>query len=184
MFDQTLADVRTRDLVSYTCSIERLIDSASRPAQSKLSVVVGRHRVRPRFEGNGCRLPQEIPMSTTMILDQVSYDAPMLVTRPVRRAPQGQVRLTRRGKVVVFALALLALLAIALLGAGMAGAASHGGEVATHDVTVAPGQTLWQLSSSAAHGGDVLSMEQRIKDLNGLDADGMLIAGQHLRIPN
>jgi hypothetical protein len=114
---------------------------------------------------------------STMILDQVSYDA------PVRRAPQGQVRLTRRGKIVVFVLALFALLAVALVGAGMAGAASHGGDIATHEVTVAPGQTLWQLASSASD-GDVIATEQQIKDLNGLDADGMLIAGQHLRIPN
>lgn len=128
-------------------------------------------------------------MSTTMILDQVSYDQPTALVRPMRRVSPGQVRpgqvrLTRRGKVVVFVLALLALLVAALVGAGMAGAAGHGGDVATHDVTVAPGMTLWQLASSSMHGGDVLSMEQRIKDLNGLDADGMLIAGQHLRIPN
>lgn len=112
-------------------------------------------------------------MSSTTI-DSFSY----------RTAPRpGAVRLTRRGKVVVFLFALLALLGVAFLGAGIAGAASNGGQLGTHQVTVRPGETLWGLASAAAHGGDVRDMEVEIQDLNGLSTP-TVYAGQQLIIPN
>lgn len=108
----------------------------------------------------------------------------MTIHRPVYRTTRrSAVRLTRRGKVVVFCCTLLVLLALALVGAGLSGAAGQQGRLATHTITVAPGDTLWDLASAAADGGDVRAMEQEIKDLNGLDS-GMLIAGQRLRIPS
>ncbi len=101
-----------------------------------------------------------------------------------RRPQQGStVRLTRRGRAVVFAVALLVVLVVGVVGASMAGASGKGEALRTHTVTVASGMTLWDLASQAAHGGDVLDMEQEIKDLNGL-SDGMLIVGQTLRIPS
>jgi hypothetical protein len=111
---------------------------------------------------------------STMTIDQLTY-------RPAR--PRATVRLTRRGKIVVFLFALLVILSVAFVGAGLSGAAGEQGELATRTITVVPGDTLWDLASQAAHGGDVRAMEQEIKDLNGLDS-GMLAAGQHLRIPS
>jgi len=103
-----------------------------------------------------------------------------LAASPRRRST---VRLTRRGRVVVFALALLVLLALGVAGAGLSGAAGEKGrDVPTRGVVVAPGDTLWDLASEAADGGSVRDMEQQIKDLNGLDS-GMLLAGQRLRVP-
>lgn len=103
-----------------------------------------------------------------------------LTAAPRRRSA---VRLTRRGRIVVFMLALLVLMALALAGASLSGAAGESGAgVPTHTIVVAPGDTLWDLASDAAGGGSVREMEQRIKDLNGLDS-GVLIAGQRLRIP-
>lgn len=111
---------------------------------------------------------------SSMTIDQ------FLATAPRRRSG---VRLTRRGRIVVFVLALLVLMALALAGASLSGAAGEAGAgVPTHTIVVAPGDTLWDLASDAADGGSVRAMEQRIKDLNGLDS-GVLIAGQRLRIP-
>lgn len=93
------------------------------------------------------------------------------------------VRLTRRGRIVVFVLALGLLLLIGVVGAGVSGASPEKGSVATRSVVVGPGDTLWDLASDAADGGDIRSMEQRIEDLNGLSS-GMLVAGQTLRIPD
>jgi hypothetical protein len=134
---------------------------------------------------------------STMTLDQL-LDTPRETRQPVR--PQAQrpavrpavlpararstVRLTRRGRVVVFVAGLVALLTLGLLIANGAGAALHSGEPeSTHPVVVAPGDTLWDLASGAAHGGDVRAMIAHIEKINGL-AGVSLSAGQTLRIPD
>jgi len=111
---------------------------------------------------------------TTITLDQVPYATP-------RRSA---VRLTRRGRLVVFLFALAVLFLLGFLGASVSGASQEKGRgVATHTIVVGTGVTLWDLAADAANGGDIRATEQRIKDLNGLDS-GMLTAGQTLRIPN
>ena len=72
------------------------------------------------------------------------------------------------------------------------GVAVAGGSVATRDsgtpeptavVQVGPGDTLWEIASTAAGSdGDVRSMIERIEKLNALDS-GMLVAGQKLLVP-
>ena len=128
---------------------------------------------------------------STMTLDQLletTRTAPIRAVRPAR-APQApsssSVRLTRRGRVVVFVAGLLLLLGAGLLIANGAGAALHAGAPeSTHAVVVAPGDTLWDLASEAAGAeGDVRSMIDHIEKLNGL-AGASLSAGQTLRIPN
>lgn len=115
-------------------------------------------------------------------MSSTTVDMLMVEHAGVARA-RAAVRLTRRGRTVVFLLALGVLLGIGLLGASMSGAAPSGGTVATHTVVVGTGDTLWDLAVDAADGGDVRAMELRIKDLNGLDSS-MLVAGQTLRVPN
>jgi hypothetical protein len=122
---------------------------------------------------------------STMTIDQL-LDAPRSATpsahRPERR--RSTVRLTRRGRVVVFVAGLVALLGLGLLISNGAGAALHGGTPEhTHAVVVAPGDTLWDLASDAAHGGDVRSMIAHIEQINGLSGVS-LSAGQTLRIPD
>lgn len=119
---------------------------------------------------------------TTMILDQP------IPTRSADRRPlaarRSTVRLTRRGRVVVFLAGLAALLGLGLGIANGAGAALHSGRPeTTHTVVVGPGDTLWELASGAAHGGDVRAMIAHIEDLNGL-AGVSLSAGQSLRVPD
>ena len=89
-------------------------------------------------------------------------------------------RLTRRGRLVVFALGFLVLVAI--------GVAFAGGSMATEEkeptevVVVAPGDTLWQLASDVADDGDVRDMMDHIVSLNDLDSVA-LAAGQRLEVP-
>ncbi|MBM7516316.1 LysM peptidoglycan-binding domain-containing protein [Nocardioides nitrophenolicus] len=107
--------------------------------------------------------------------------------RPVaaRPAPRGQVRLTRRGRAVVFLLALVAVtLAAVWLAAGSAATRDGGGAPQVQLVTVGPGDTLWDIASDAAatSGDDVRDMMQTIQQLNTLDGS-VVYVGQELRVP-
>jgi hypothetical protein len=95
------------------------------------------------------------------------------------------VRLTRRGRLVVFAVGVLLAFA---LGVWLAA-----GSVATHEagveqveiVKVAPGETLWDIAADAVAttgDGSVGEMVDRIQEMNSLDSS-MVLAGQELRIP-
>lgn len=111
-------------------------------------------------------------MSSIALAPQISYDAP--------RA--GQFRLTRRGRLVVLLLGLALALGAALWMASGSVATDEPGVVQVEVVTVAPGDTLWDIASGAAEGGDVRQAMQRIRELNALESN-MLIVGQELRVP-
>lgn len=111
--------------------------------------------------------------------------APHRVSAPRPVARPGQVRLTRRGRVVVFLFAFVAVAALAVaIAAGSAATREDGGAPAVDVVTVAPGETLWDIASdvAAAGGGDVRGAMADIQDLNTLDGS-VVYAGQQLRIP-
>ncbi|MFT4264432.1 MAG: LysM peptidoglycan-binding domain-containing protein [Nocardioides sp.] len=115
---------------------------------------------------------------TTMTLD-----TPFTTSRPARPQPvrQGsQVRLTRRGRVVVFGAGLLATLALALGVTANSTATERPASLAT--ITVGSGETLWDIASSVAVDGHTGDMVEQIKELNHLDS-GALEAGQTLRVP-
>ncbi|MBS43037.1 MAG: hypothetical protein CMH83_07765 [Nocardioides sp.] len=129
-------------------------------------------------------------MSTTAVLPR-TVDTRVLpevrAVRPVRhpagRSGGSTYRLTRRGRLVVFALALLAVMAVGLLLAG--GSAASPEAEPTTTVVVAPGETLWGIAGDlAAERGDadVRSMMERLEKLNGLESS-MLMAGQRLEVP-
>ena len=118
-------------------------------------------------------------MSTTTIhsLDQ------LLEPRAARPRPQGSVRLTRRGRVVVVVLALLAILAVGLVVAsGSVATDEPGTPEPTRVVMVGSGDTLWDIAAGLADDGDVRAMIDRIEELNALDS-GMVVAGQKLVVP-
>ncbi|MEU4453155.1 LysM peptidoglycan-binding domain-containing protein [Nocardioides sp. NPDC023903] len=108
--------------------------------------------------------------------------------RPVREERRSTVRLTRRGRVVVFAFALVVLFGIALIGAKVAFAVENGADKSpassAHTMVVGDGDTLWDISSKAVAGTDssIREMEQRIKELNSLESS-MLMSGQTLIVP-
>jgi hypothetical protein len=96
---------------------------------------------------------------------------------------RGQVRLTRRGRLVVFLLALAFVLAMGiLLGARSIATGEAGQDQPTRVVMVDEGETLWDIAAALAEDGEVRSMMHRIEQLNGLES-GMLLTGQELHVP-
>lgn len=107
-----------------------------------------------------------------------AYDArPRVPSRP------GQLRLTRRGRVVVFlAAALLVLGTVLFLGATSVATDQPGTDQPTRVVMVGEGETLWDISAGLAEDGQVRAMMHTIKELNALDSS-MLMAGQEIFVP-
>lgn len=99
-------------------------------------------------------------------------------------APRPSLRLTRRGRIVVFAAACLMVMAVALmLGTSSVATNSAGGTpTQTEMIRVDHGQTLWGIAAELAEDGEVRQMVQTIKQLNALDSS-VLMAGQQLHIP-
>lgn len=98
-------------------------------------------------------------------------------------ATSSSLRLTRRGRLVVFLAALLVVLAVGFaLASGSVATERPGTPEPTRVVLVGPGDTLWDLAAGLADDGDVRSMMAQITDLNALDS-GMVTVGQELRVP-
>jgi len=103
--------------------------------------------------------------------------------RAVALPRRSQVRLTRRGRVVVFVFALALAFAIGILvAAGSVATGEAGTPEPTKVVTVGSGDTLWGIASDLADDGDVPAMMTKIERLNALET-GMLSAGQRLVVP-
>lgn len=95
----------------------------------------------------------------------------------------GEVRLTRRGRLAVFLVALAFVLALGvLLGSRSIATDQAGPGEATRVVMVDEGQTLWQIAAGLSEDGEVRSMMHRIEQLNALETS-MLYAGQELHVP-
>lgn len=96
---------------------------------------------------------------------------------------QPSLRLTRRGRLVVF---LGSLMIVLLLGffwaAGSVAGERPGTPEPTRVVTVMPGDTLFDIAAASTTDPDVAAMVERIQRLNALDS-GMLTVGQELRVP-
>lgn len=93
------------------------------------------------------------------------------------------LRLTRRGRIVVFALSALIALAVSIFigSSAQAGQQEAGLEVTT--VTIADGETLWLHAKDIAEPGeDIRDVVDLIKDLNNLH-DSQVRAGQQLVLP-
>lgn len=97
---------------------------------------------------------------------------------PLHYAPD--YRLTRRGRVVVLFAGLFVLLAIGVVFAGVSLASEE--PQPTETILVAPGDTLWDISSGLSDDGDVRSMMRHIEELNSLDTVSLTV-GQRLEVP-
>ena len=93
------------------------------------------------------------------------------------------LRLTRRGRLVVF---LGSLMIVLLLGFFWASGSVAGERPGTPEPTtvvqVQPGDTLFAIAAEVTTDGDVAAMVERIQRLNALDS-GMLVVGQKIRVP-
>ncbi len=106
-----------------------------------------------------------------------------LTQRPGRRQSAGYLQLTRRGQIVM----VIAVLGLLLLGWVALGAPTvatdHANHAVTRTVVVEPGQTLWDIASTAAPDQDPRVVIADIEDLNAISDPGDLVAGQPLDIP-
>ena len=112
----------------------------------------------------------------------VSATAPVRVAGPARPA----THLTRRGRLLVTALTLLLLVAAAvLLTGGMPATAGtdRPTAVTAQRVTVAPGETLWQIAERVAPGTDPRETVAQILELNGLQTAQVQV-GTALLLPS
>ena len=91
------------------------------------------------------------------------------------------VRLTRRGRLVIIAVALLVAFAIGVFVTAAGSVATQEPE-ATEIVQVGTGDTLWEIAADLADDGEVRAMMERIEKLNALDTT-VLQAGQRLVVP-
>lgn len=121
---------------------------------------------------------------STMVLPAAA--APTRSARPTTYAGdgrRGELRLTRRGRLVVFLVGLLVAVAVAVAFAGVSVATAEKGEPAPTDIiVVGSGATLWDIAAARTDDGDVRAMISTIQELNHLEG-GMLVAGQRLLVP-
>jgi hypothetical protein len=122
--------------------------------------------------------------------------APTRIVRPAspragRGQARGKVRLTRRGRLVIWVLAALAAAALLtpvwLLAAAGAQAANHGlPPAAVHaglrQIEVRPGQTLWSIAMAAEPTADPRVVAQEIMQVNALSSQ-ILVPGESLWVP-
>ncbi len=104
---------------------------------------------------------------------------------PLQRAaaPVSPVRLTRRGRLVLTAVAVLALFLLLSVGrAGSQAATFTETGPALTQTTVLPGDTLWAVAQRLAPAGDTRQVVAQIKRLNHLHSSS-LRAGQQLLLP-
>jgi nucleoid-associated protein YgaU len=102
------------------------------------------------------------------------------VSVEIARPQASSIRLTRRGRLVVFGASLAAVLGLGFLAAS--GSLANDKPEPTRVVTVQPGQTLWDISSQVSGGGDVRSTMAHLEAINHLDSTTLQV-GQHLRVP-
>ena len=122
-------------------------------------------------------------IAITHVRDRSVRPATPARTRAVPSTSRGQVRLTRRGRLVVVLAALMLLLGAAFFfGAGSVATERPGTPEPTRVVMVDEGDTLWGIASEVTTDGDVRAMVDRIERLNALDS-AMVQAGQKLRVP-
>lgn len=127
-------------------------------------------------------------MSTMTLSPTLLSPTPIRPTRPSRSTrstrAQGELRLTRRGRAVVFALCLAVVLGAALfLGQSSVATDRPGADVPTEVITVGTGDTLWEIAGErAATASDIREVMVQIERLNALES-AALDAGQRLRVP-
>ncbi len=118
---------------------------------------------------------------STAIATHTSFTTASFGTTP----SQPRLRMTKRGRSVLTAIVTTPLVIVALmvaLNGGQATASLGGSGVDFQYVTVASGQTLWQLAGELAPTADPREVIDQIVRLNQLESSDVF-AGQELAIP-
>ena len=111
--------------------------------------------------------------------------------RPVRHLravpdarPAPGLRLTRRGKAVILAVAVAVIaLLVVLFGSSSFAGDGAGAAPETTSVRVLPGQTLWQIAAEANPNGDIRKTVDEIVRLNSLPNASALQLGSEIAVP-
>jgi len=97
-----------------------------------------------------------------------------------------RLRLTRRGRIVLAVLAVIAVCGLFVAGGSAAQAsgrtAAHGGPSTAEQVVVQPGDTLWSIAQGADPNADARTVVQEILQANRLTT-ASITAGQRLWVP-
>jgi hypothetical protein len=94
------------------------------------------------------------------------------------------VRLTRRGKVVIVTLAVIAIGILAIMfGPSSTASSDAGAPQETTSVQVLPGHTLWQIAADANPHGDIRKTVDEIIELNSLPNASALQMGSEIAVP-
>jgi len=94
-----------------------------------------------------------------------------------------QLRLTRRGRLVVTLFFLGVLMALfTAFGSSVVATGERGAPMETQTVVVGDGDTLWDIAGQYADAGETRAMIRRIVELNSL-ASTTIHSGQELAIP-
>jgi hypothetical protein len=94
------------------------------------------------------------------------------------------VRLTRRGKIVIVTLAILAIGVLAIMwGPSSTASGEVGTPQQTTSVQVLPGHTLWQIAADANPHGDIRKTVDEIIELNSLPNASALQMGSEIAVP-
>ena len=100
-----------------------------------------------------------------------------------RPIPRTQLRLTRRGRVLLVSAFLLAALVAMVLSGGFAAAGREAGTPEpVRVVQVQPGDTLYGIAGELARPGHVRDMVQRIQQLNSMSGSSLQV-GDSLAVP-
>ncbi|HET7736917.1 MAG TPA: LysM peptidoglycan-binding domain-containing protein [Nocardioidaceae bacterium] len=100
-----------------------------------------------------------------------------------RPASATQLRLTRRGRLVVTIFFLGVLMAlVTAFGPGVVATGERGAPVQSEKVVVGDGDTLWDIASVYAEEGETREMIRRIVEFNSLTST-TIHSGQELAVP-
>jgi Tfp pilus assembly protein FimV len=129
--------------------------------------------------------PEEPAMTTATLTRPagIGFGDPVRAVRTAGPVAPPRARLTRRGRFVLLALAVLVLLAVISIGGTGSQAATYvENGPSLQQTTVQPGDTLWSVAQRIAPGNDPREVVDQIRRINHLTTSS-LQAGQQLLLP-
>ncbi|CAA9379856.1 MAG: hypothetical protein AVDCRST_MAG21-1447 [uncultured Nocardioidaceae bacterium] len=131
--------------------------------------------------GRRPQLRSAVRPSTLVGVESANHTTAIVPT--VREAGGAPMRLTRRGRLVVFLTLVAATLATVTLVGGPALSSDQAHHSVSRTVVVASGETLWDIAKRVAPAEDPRAVVDDIVALNHLRDGGVIRTGQPLEVP-
>ena len=122
-------------------------------------------------------------------MSTITFGQSPQLARPARststsRSASAAVQLTRRGKIAVLTIAVIAISVLAIMfGPSSTATGEAGTPEQTTTVAVMPGHTLWQIAAAANPNGDIRATVDQIIELNSLPNASALQMGSEIAVP-